>query len=233
MPAEITVASYNIHKGVGRDWRRDLGRTAAVIAEIGADILALQEVDTRFGTRKGLLDLDALQRDLDLVAVPLDQTGPAHGWHGNLLLVRKALVQQVHKLILPGFEPRGAMVTDLQINGQALRVVNTHLGLLPSSRSAQARAIVAALAQLPERPLLLMGDLNEWARNAAMFRTLASRVSILTPPPSFPARFPLLRYDRIFSCDRGRLLDLAPHDSALARSASDHLPMRARLQLLG
>ena len=136
MPAEITVASYNIHKGVGRDRRRDLGRTAAVIAEIGADILALQEVDTRFGTRKGLLDLDALQRDLDLVAVPLDQTGPAHGWHGNLLLVRKALVQQVHKLILPGFEPRGAMVTDLQINGQALRVVNTHLGLLPSSRSS-------------------------------------------------------------------------------------------------
>lgn len=54
MPAQhdLSVASYNIHKGVGTDRRRDLARTAAVIAEIGADILAVQEADTRIGNRK-------------------------------------------------------------------------------------------------------------------------------------------------------------------------------------
>ena len=46
---DLTVASYNIHKGIGTDRRRDLARTVAVISEIGADILALQEADTRFG----------------------------------------------------------------------------------------------------------------------------------------------------------------------------------------
>lgn len=227
---DLSVASYNIHKGVGTDRRRDLDRTAAVIAEIGADILALQEVDTRFGTRTGLLDLDSIRRDLGLIPIPLDQSGPAHGWHGNLLLVRNALVQEVNKLSLPGLEPRGAIVTDLEINGKALRVVNTHLGLLPSSRKAQARTILDKVATLPERPTLLMGDLNEWWRNGALFRTLAEQFSIAAPQASFPARFPLLPFDRIMSCQLGILQDVLPHNSPLARKASDHLPIKARFR---
>jgi endonuclease/exonuclease/phosphatase family metal-dependent hydrolase len=163
----------------------------------------------------------------------LDQTGPAHGWHGNLLLVRNALVQEVHKLILPGLEPRGAIISDLEIDGKALRVINTHLGLLPSSRKAQARAILDKVATLPERPTLLMGDLNEWWRNGAMFRTLAEQFSIAAPQASFPARFPLLPYDRIMSCQNGILQDVAPHNSPLARKASDHLPIKARFQFAG
>jgi endonuclease/exonuclease/phosphatase family metal-dependent hydrolase len=231
-PENLAVASYNIHKGVGTDRRRDLDRTAAVIAEIGADILALQEVDTRFGTRTGLLDLESIRRDLGLTAIPLGNTGPAHGWHGNLLLVRNALVQQVHKLVLPGLEPRGAIVTDLEISGHPLRVVNTHLGLLPGSRAAQARAILNKVAMLPDRPTLLMGDLNEWWRNAAVFRTLAEQFAIPAPQPSFPTRFPLLPYDRIMSCRKGILQDMVPHDSTLSRKASDHLPVKARFRFL-
>ncbi len=68
-PRDLGVASYNIHKGVGADRRRDLMRTAAVISEIGADIVALQEADTRFGSRRGLLDLDHLRADQGLVPV--------------------------------------------------------------------------------------------------------------------------------------------------------------------
>lgn len=229
-PLDLSVASYNIHKGVGTDRRRDLDRTAAVIAEIGADILALQEVDTRFGTRTGLLDLESIRHDLGLIAVPLDQTGPAHGWHGNLLLVRNALVQQVHKLILPGFEPRGAIVTDLEIAGQPLRVVSTHFGLLPSSRAAQARAIIDKVTSLPDRPTLLMGDLNEWGQNAPMFRTLGERFAVGASAPSFPARYPMLRYDRIMASQLDSLREVQPHDSPLARKASDHLPIKAQLR---
>lgn len=230
-PAELSVASYNIHKGVGTDRRRDLARTAAVIAEIGADILALQEVDTRFGTKKGLLDLDSLRRDLGLIPVPLEGLGTEHGWHGNLLLVRNALVQEVHQLILPGFEPRGAMVTDLTLAGQPLRIVNAHLGLLPASRSAQAKALLDKLAQMDVRPTLLMGDLNEWRSRALALRTLSTQFSITAPRPSFPARFPMLALDRIMTSGAGQLHDVRVHDSALARRASDHLPIRARLLL--
>lgn len=228
---DLSVASYNIHKGVGTDRRRDLARTAAVIAEIGADILALQEVDTRFGTRTGLLDLEHLRHDLGLTAVPMHGTGPAHGWHGNLLLVRDALVHEVHQLILPGFEPRGAMLTDLEIDGQPLRIVNTHLGLLPASRLLQARALVDKIARLPLRPTLLMGDLNEWSGAGKALATLAKAFAIAAPRPSFPSRHPLLALDRMMTSAHGELLDIATHDTPLARRASDHLPITARLRL--
>jgi len=228
---DLSVASYNIHKGVGTDRRRDLARTAAVISEIGADILALQEADTRFGTRTGLLDLESLRRDLGLIAVPLDGVGVAHGWHGNLLLVRNALVQKVHQIALPGFEPRGALVTDLVIRGQPLRVVNAHLGLLPASRVAQARALLNRLGNLEARPTLLMGDLNEWSSKSAALKALGEHFTIGHPRPSFPSRYPMLALDRMMLSPHGELLDIATHDSLLARRASDHLPITAKLRL--
>jgi len=43
------VASFNIHACVGRDRRRDVDRIAEVIRELNADIVGLQEVDSRFG----------------------------------------------------------------------------------------------------------------------------------------------------------------------------------------
>ena len=227
---DLSVASYNIHKGVGTDRRRDLARTAAVIAEIGADILAVQEADTRFGNRKGLLDLDRIRRDLGLIAVPMDGVGDAHGWHGNLLLVRNALVQEVHQLILPGLEPRGALVTDLFIAGRPLRVVNAHLGLLKASRIAQVRALLDKIEGLEARPTLLMGDLNEWRGAGAAFQTLKKRFTFAQARPSFPSRYPLLALDRMMMSPHGALLDVAAHDSPLSRRASDHLPIKARLR---
>jgi endonuclease/exonuclease/phosphatase family metal-dependent hydrolase len=227
---DLSVASYNIHKGVGTDRRRDLERTAAVIAEIGADILALQEADSRFGTRTGLLDLDSIRRDLGLIAVPLDGVGEAHGWHGNLLLVRNALVQEVHQLILPGLEPRGAMVTDLVIAGQKLRVVNAHFGLLPSSRLAQARELLHKISALEGRPTLLMGDLNEWRRVGGAFKAFEKQFVVASPRPSFPSRYPLLALDRMMVSPHEELLDIATHDTMLSRRASDHLPIKATLR---
>ena len=231
---DFTVASYNIHKGVGGDRRRNPGRIAAVIAEIGADILALQEVDKGFGNREGLLDLEALRRDLGLIAMPVDSVRNAHGFHGNLLLARNALVQEVHHLILPGLEPRGALINDLQIGGQPLRVVSTHLGLLPASRKLQARAILDKLSTLDARPILLMGDLNEW-RYDARSPLKALNANFIKPSKlrSFPSRYPLFGLDRMMTNAQAELHDLTVHDTALARRASDHLPIKAQLRLNG
>ena len=45
----VSVASYNIHKCVGTDGLFDPRRIEAVLLELNADIVALQEVDARFG----------------------------------------------------------------------------------------------------------------------------------------------------------------------------------------
>ena len=40
----LVIASYNIHRGVGLDRKRDLDRLAAVIAEMAPHVIGLQEV---------------------------------------------------------------------------------------------------------------------------------------------------------------------------------------------
>lgn len=229
---DLTVASYNMHKAVGVDRRRDPARTAAVIAEIGADILVLQEADLRFGKRSGLLDMGALRRDLGLIMAPVQASGGSHGFHGNLILVRNALVEAVHHLILPGMEPRGALVTDLVIQGHPLRVIAAHLGLLRGSRNRQTQALLDKLATLEARPTLLMGDLNEWRSNkGASLGPLLGHFGTSAAPRSFPSRFPLLALDMMMACDHVELTEVVAHRTPLSRIASDHLPIKARLRL--
>lgn len=230
----LTIASYNIHKGVGADRRFDIRRITAVIQEIAPDLIALQEADARWGDRKGLLELEALNLHLNLVHEPVPGGGVSHGWHGNLLLVRDGQVTDVHHMALPGLEPRGAVITDLAVQRRRLRVISAHLGLLPSSRRQQVRAILDHLNGLPPLPTVLLGDLNEWRADPGS--SLAHLDKALQPAPrvkSFPARFPVAALDRIFTGHGARLADVAVHDTPLARRASDHLPVKARLILPG
>jgi endonuclease/exonuclease/phosphatase family metal-dependent hydrolase len=230
----LRVASYNIHKCVGTDRRFDPARTAAVIAELGADLVAVQEADRRFGRRIGLLDAAALERETGLAPLPVSDLPDGHGWHGNALLVRPGTPARIRRLALPGAEPRGALVAELDLPAGRLRVVAAHLGLLRRSRQQQAIAILRALAEdAGEVPTLLLGDLNEWRpgtrSSLRAFEPFFGPVS--HGPPSFPARLPVLALDRILGWPRGLVGRVAAHDSLLARVASDHLPLTACVRL--
>lgn len=230
----LTIATWNMHKGIGADRRRDLARTVAVIAEMQPDILALQEADLRFGSRAGLLDLEHLHAHTGLRAVPVRPTGPSHGWHGNVILTRRGEVTGVHTIRLPGLEPRGAVVTELDLGGTGLRVVAAHFGLLRRSRRQQVHALLDHLDRAETLPTLLMGDLNEWRSGAGSALEHLARHFQPTPAVrSFPARYPMLPLDRMLVGPVGRIEGLAAHDTPLARRASDHLPLRGRLILPG
>jgi endonuclease/exonuclease/phosphatase family metal-dependent hydrolase len=229
-PSGLLVASYNVHKCVGVDGRFDPARIAHVIREIGPDVLALQEADTRFGERRGLLDLTWMERETGLVPVPISGVAKAHGWHGNVLFFREGVVRDVHQVKLPGLEPRGALLTELELkDGAMLRVIAAHLGLLNRSRQQQARRILDILDAREEQPTILMGDLNEWRLGdrsslnslASTFRGMPAAV------PSFPSRLPVLALDRIMANRPGLIECVHVHDTALARLASDHLPIKA------
>lgn len=122
-------------------------------------------------------------------------------------------------------------MTGLVMAGQPLRIVNAHLGLLPASRAAQARALIDRITRMEGRPTLLLGDLNEWRGGGAALQTLVGHFQIARPCPSFPSRYPLLALDRMMMSPHGELLNVATHNSPLARRASDHLPLKARLRL--
>src|SRR5690606_22587256 len=101
----ICVASYNIRKSVGTDWRRDPDRILDIIAEIGADVVALQEVDRRFGSRKSSLAPEAITARSGYVPIPFGVREQSLGWHGNTILVREGVEVLGHStLTLPALE---------------------------------------------------------------------------------------------------------------------------------
>ena len=69
---QLTFASYNIHKAVGIDGRFDPDRIIAVLRELDADVIALQEADRRFGERESVLPKALLD---DTPRPPRDRRG--------------------------------------------------------------------------------------------------------------------------------------------------------------
>lgn len=227
MQHDVRLASYNMRKCVGLDRRRDPMRNLEVINSIGADIIALQEADRRLGKRPAALPRDMVSQHSDFTAIDLDETGVSLGWHGNAILVRNGLrVSNIQRLTLPGLEPRGAVVADIG----PLRLVAVHLGLIRRYRLQQMAAIVAALGELEPKPTVITGDFNEWSRERGM-GPLEADFTIHSPGLSFHAARPVAALDRFAISHDVMLKTAGVTQTALAKRASDHLPVWADVTL--
>jgi endonuclease/exonuclease/phosphatase family metal-dependent hydrolase len=227
---QLTFASYNIHKAVGLDRRRDPERTLSVIHELGADIVALQEVDRRFGSRESVLPRQAVEEH-GWNIVPLRSRPASIGWHGNAILVRDGIeITDAEPVHLPRLEPRGAICAHLRVEGRSLYVVGMHLDLSGIRRLHQIEAVCAHLHGR-KGPAVVLGDFNEWSPRSRCFRAFADGWTVLAPGRSFPSQRPLAQLDRIVHSPGWRCEEARVHHSALASLASDHLPVTARLVL--
>jgi len=224
----LRVASYNIHRCVGRDGRCDPGRVAGVLDELQCDIVGLQEVDNSPGPAPTSMQLEYLAARAGMHAVAGLRIVRHMGHYGNALLTRhRILGVRRHDLSVSSwFEPRGAVDAELDIEGLACRVLVTHLGLVPGERRQQTRMVLALVGETPfDEPLVLLGDINEWL---PIGRSLRALHALFGRPPyarSFPATFPLFALDRIWTRPRDSLRTMRAHRSRLAREASDHLPV--------
>jgi endonuclease/exonuclease/phosphatase family metal-dependent hydrolase len=246
----ITLASYNVHKAVGLDGRRDPHRVLRVLQEIDADIVALQEADKRVGGRGStmpheLIDSHGLyqpvhlgvrhKRVLEKARKHADRLLRVDtrniGWHGNAILVKRHIgVLACTALDLPTLEPRGAVMAELLVNDAPLRVIGMHLDLSGLWRRRQLRAILEAVARRPQKmPTVLMGDTNEWRTAAGCLQELEPQFHLAPTGASFHARHPVAQLDRII-VDKALNIEAAGvHMSPVARRASDHLPIWARV----
>jgi len=228
----LKFASYNIHKAVGTDRRRDPDRIIAVLREMDADIIALQEADRRIGERASVLSLAALD-DTPWQPVDVAKRPRSIGWHGNALLVRREFkVVAAEPVDLPTLEPRGAARADLEVEGVRIRVVGMHLDLSGLRRRDQIKTVLRHVdACEPICPTVLMGDFNQWGMRTGAMREFRRAWHVLDTGRSFPARQPIARLDRIVTSDEWGCVDQQVHHSAKAAQASDHLPIMATLEL--
>jgi endonuclease/exonuclease/phosphatase family metal-dependent hydrolase len=230
----IKVASYNMRKSIGTDRRRMPERTLKVLCEIGADIVALQEADRRFGERSAVLTGHLLAEHSDYKAIPFGTKARSMGWHGNALLVRKdATILDCEAIHLPALEPRGAVMADVKLaSGTVVRVVGMHLDLSGLWRRRQAHAIITHLqASTHQYPTILMGDLNEWSAQSGCLRDFSHHFTFAGTGKSFHARRPMAKLDRIMASPELTFTGAGVHDSLQARTASDHLPIWATIKV--
>ncbi len=230
---QVRFASYNIRKAVGLDRRRDPERILSILREIDADVVALQEADRRLGRRESVLPLAMISDHTHYRPVPLSMRPDSIGWHGNALLVKRGVeIISAAPVPLPVLEPRGAIRADLVIEGRALRVVGMHLDLSGLRRRQQVRTVLAHLAQLEDgKPAVLLGDFNEWAQRGGCFREFGAQWQLLSPGPSYHARRPVARLDRVIASRDWSVEGTGVHHSALSARGSDHLPVWATLAL--
>ena len=225
----LRIASYNVHRCVGTDGRRDMQRVAHVIRELNCDTVGLQEVDSCAGPGRPSQQLEYLAEATGMQYVAGTTLVRHDRAYGNGLLTRrKILAVRHHDLSLWRFEPRGALEVDLDVAGTCMRVFVMHLGLLPYERRFQMRRVLRILRAMPlDQPIVVLGDINEWLPLSRPLRWLHG---LLGKPPhqrSFPVWGPMFALDRVWVRPRGSLLKFEVHRSALARHASDHFPVTA------
>jgi len=229
MRRRISVATYNVHRWTGRNGRRapDPARAGFVISELKADVVALQEV---LRPLRGEDPLEAIADGLGLHVAFASTRVHKHGELGNAILSRWPMSGvSVLDLSFSRMERRLAMAAQFRFEGGVLDVLATHLGLGDRTRQRQVRSLLDH-PQFHHGPTILLGDMNAWRRCKAT-RTLDREMHHnLDWPPSFPSTRPVLALDRVYS--RGvRILEIDTHASRAAKTASDHLPVVAHVEL--
>ncbi|WP_130834476.1 endonuclease/exonuclease/phosphatase family protein [[Erwinia] mediterraneensis] len=162
------------------------------------------------------------------------------GHHGNAILSRFPIVEYENRDIsVAGSEKRGMLHCRITLPQphKELHVICVHLGLRDMHRRAQMKMMCRMIASLPpDAPLVVAGDFNDWQLRANhVLKHCAGLDEVFSikhgrPARTFPARFPLLRLDRIYvrnaSVSRPWALPMRPWSHL-----SDHAPLAVEIHL--
>lgn len=247
--SKLRVLSYNIHQGL-TVYRRQITLSALreAIESLRVDVVLLQEVAgvgaaSRAKTGREIVtpfQLEALADGMWPYSAYGRNSIFSGGFHGNAILSRFPIVryQNTDISLVKGLVRRGVLHAQVEISGKPIHFVSTHLGLLEVERARQARLLVDYVkgATKTKEPVIIGGDFNDWRERLSpkirrglkmeeAFQKLEGKHA-----RSFPARFPVLRLDRIYY--RGlRLRDAVRVKGRPWQLLSDHLPLIAEFTL--
>lgn len=231
--------TYNVHGCVGTDRKLNESRIAEVIAAYSPDVVALQELDMArrrsHGKDQARHIAQHLQMDFHFhPAMHMEEEK-----YGDAILSRLPL-HLVKTGILPtstsrlAFEPRGALLVKVEVGGQEVHLINTHLGLSFRERKAQIEALMSPEWMMPaisQRRFILCGDFNALP-SSLVYKTAVSRLRDVQHSlphqrahSTFSSSYPLLRLDYIFVSPDLKVQRVEVPRTPLIRLASDHLPI--------
>ena len=236
----IRVATYNVHKCRGLDFRVQPERIADVVRELDADIVALQEVLHRPGEPgpPDQTELIALRAGYEFVfGENREHLGRPYG---NATLSRLPILgSENYDITWRRRERRGCLRADIRALGTTLHVFNVHLGTSFFERPHQARRLLSAeitSATTLQGPRIVMGDFNEWTRGIAT-RVMGENFASVDyklharSRSSYPGVLPFLHLDHFYFDQHLKLRHYKLHRTRKALIASDHLPIVAEFVL--
>ncbi|NQY16930.1 MULTISPECIES: endonuclease/exonuclease/phosphatase family protein [Alteromonas] len=229
------IVTYNIHSGIGRDKKHDYKRIGQFLASSGADVVLLQEMDTRPPERDTAQDVRDICAENTFKLIPSPAIREADGWYGNAILTRfDVLSNDTVDVSQSGRQPRNVQIVELKTEKTPLTVVNTHKGLKKLERRSQFSLLHEHLSQrLKEKqtPLVLAGDFNEWQFFSKAFKGLNSLLFQQKVGATFPSHFPVFSLDRVWVTDDIKVKACRKLKNAKTRVYSDHLPVLIDIEL--
>ena len=220
MSKRITLATYNIHKGLSPLNRKlVIHEVRDKLHALNADIVFLQEVQgahagnkSRFANWPDLPQHEHLAEGRYRDIVYGLNAHHHHGDHGNAILSTFPVVNWTNQNVSHHrYERRGHLMARIDIPGWStpLTCVCVHLGLFQRSRVMQLERLAEFLGDMAKRdsPLVVAGDFNDWRAkrsgvSARLFRDLgleeAFELTHGKPARTFPAFLPMLTLDRVY-----------------------------------
>jgi endonuclease/exonuclease/phosphatase family metal-dependent hydrolase len=239
MHIPVKVMSFNIHHGADSEGSYDLGRTAEVIRQSGAELIGLQEVDRYFSNRSRLEDtIGRLAAMLGMhyayganLDRPPAKPGMPRNQYGTAVLSKYPIMASHNHLLTSfGKEQRGLLETLIDINGIPVYFYSTHLGLDQEQRETQTNEILSIMGQ-NEGPQIVVGDFNARPHSPEMRKLTAL---FQEPWASLPEAYtiasnrPYAKIDYIWANEQLLLGD--PADAVVMNvQASDHFPIISSL----
>src|SRR5215813_8171505 len=231
--SRLVIASYNIHGCIGTDKRHDTTRIATVMREIEADILGIQELHAYSVGPTPIDEVEFLAAVSGFEVVTGTTFVGPRGDYGIALFSRlPVLAVRRIDLHVPPREPRCALDVDVAVDGGAIRVITTHLGLGLRERRLQVQRLTESIVRDPSRLTVVLGDINEWFFLVRTLRHLGAHFGQSSKARTWPSWQPLFALDRIWVHPPEALAAVWVHTSPTARGASDHLPLVGMIKVV-
>jgi endonuclease/exonuclease/phosphatase family metal-dependent hydrolase len=241
------VLTVNAHKGFSVFNRRFILRELReAVNAVSADVVFLQEVigahahhARRYADWPATPQYEYLADTMWKHCYGRNAVYP-HGDHGNALLSRFPIRTYTnHDASVGAFEARGLLHCVLDMPGapHGLHAICVHLGLRESHRGKQLQQLCALIEKdvPPDAPLVVAGDFNDWRQFGHLRLRRCGMTEVFVAAHgkaarTYPARWPLLRLDRIYARN-------AHSQHALVLPArpwshlSDHAPLAAEFEV--